>query len=167
MQEMMNEQKMFYVDTHKTVTSLVETGLETKQAEAIVDTFCEIRRNDVEQLATKEDLKKLEATTKEDIKRLEMATKEDIKRLEAATKEDIKRLETTTKENLKELDGKVEKLETKLTHEMRELKSDLMAHMHKMQADIHRMDAGMKTWFVSFMLAMLTMLVAIFMKMKF
>jgi hypothetical protein len=153
-----NEYKMFYIDTHKTVTSLVKTGFDTKQAEAIVETFCEARRGEIEHLATKEDLKKVEDKLhrlEEKVDRLD----EKVDKLEARLDERIDKLEArldrdfATKEDLK-------KLEIKMTHEMRELKSDLIAHMHKMEATI-------KTWLLSFMLTISVAFIAAIVKMVF
>ena len=60
-----------------------------------------------EQLATREDISRLEAVTKEDISRLEAVTKEDISRLEVVTKEDIAKLSATTGEKFAKLEKDV------------------------------------------------------------
>ena len=103
-------------DTHKYVKRLTAAGMPEPQAEVIAD---EQRSLIDDQLATKQDIKALEAATKpdiaatrHDIKALEAATKQDIaatrrdiKELEAATKRDIKELEATTKRDIKELEA--------------------------------------------------------------
>jgi len=58
------------------------------------------------ELATKEDLARLEGVTKADIARLEGVTKADIARLEGVTKADIARLEGSTNLAISKLDKK-------------------------------------------------------------
>ena len=70
-------------DTHKYIKRLTGAGMPESQAEAIADEHRSLIEN---QLATKQDIKELEATTKRDLKELEAATKRDIKELEAAIK---------------------------------------------------------------------------------
>ena len=73
-------------DTLKYSKRLVEAGFTTTQAEALAE---EQARLIDERLATKQDLKKLEAATKQDLKKLEAATKRDLKDLETTLKRDI------------------------------------------------------------------------------
>ena len=58
----------------------------------------------LDELATKNDLRRLETTTKNDLQRLETTTKNEIQRLETATKNEIQRLETTTKNDLQRVE---------------------------------------------------------------
>jgi hypothetical protein len=127
----MNEQKMFYVDTHKTVTSLVGAGLDTKQAEAIVDIFCKVCKKDVVQFATKEDLKKLETKMTHEMKEIGASIRHEMQEFRNETNVSIHRMEV---------------------------------NIHKMETNMHKMEATMKTWFLSFMLAILTMFAAIAVK---
>jgi len=72
------------------------------------------------ELATKEDLARLEGVTKSDIARLEGVTKSDIARLEGVTKSDIARLEGVTKSDIARLEGStnlaISKLDKKFTY---------------------------------------------------
>ena len=78
-------------DTLGTARDLEATGIERGQAEAIAQAI----GRDGEQLATREDIERLEARTasKEDVQRFEAATRDDFARLETATKDDFARLE--------------------------------------------------------------------------
>lgn len=58
-----------------------------------------------EGLATKDDIRRLEAATKADIRRLEAAMKTDVERLETATKADISGLEITMKADIDRLEA--------------------------------------------------------------
>ena len=82
-------------DTHKYVKRLIAVGMPENQAEVIAD---EQRALIEDQLATKQDIKALEAATRHDIKELEAATKQDI----AATRREIKALEAATRRDIKE-----------------------------------------------------------------
>ena len=68
-------------DTLGTARDLEATGIERGQTEAIAQAI----GRDGEQLATREDIERLEARTasKEDVQRFETATKSDFERLEA------------------------------------------------------------------------------------
>ena len=87
-------------DTHRYVKRLTAAGMPENQAEVIADE----QRSLIEyQLATKHDIKELEAA----IKALEVNTRQKFKELEAAIKEQqvaIKTLETNTQRDLKALD---------------------------------------------------------------
>ena len=69
-------------DTLKFVKRLTTTGMAEEQAEALSEAFIDTQEVNIENLATKSDLKELELTTKADIKKLELTTKADIKELE-------------------------------------------------------------------------------------
>ena len=73
-------------DTFATARDLEATGIERGQAEAIAQAI----GRDGEQLATREDIERLEART---------ASKEDVQRFEAATKDDFARFESATRDN--------------------------------------------------------------------
>ncbi len=101
------------IDTHATVREFEAAGIETKQAEAIVNAMA-WSRND---LVTKEDL--AEFATKEDL--AGFATKEDLAGF--ATKEDLEVLKDS-------LNAKMERFATRedlkvLRAEMAAMKSDL------------------------------------------
>ena len=92
-------------DTLATARDLEATGIERGQAEAIAQAI----GSDGEQLATRDDIERLEARTasKEDVQRFEVTTRDNFARLEAqsATKSDIERLEaqSATKNDLERL----------------------------------------------------------------
>ncbi|MDT7907832.1 MAG: hypothetical protein RRA63_07290 [Candidatus Calescibacterium sp.] len=69
--------------------------------------------------------KKKEVATKEDIMRLEQSTKEDIMRLEQSTKEDIQRLEQFVKEEIRRLEKRVEKVENEISELKKEQRRNL------------------------------------------
>ena len=79
-------------DTLKYVKTLKAAGFEEPWAEALADVQRDILSANLEELATKRDIKELEQSTKRDIKELEQSTKRDIKELEQSTKQDIKEL---------------------------------------------------------------------------
>jgi septal ring factor EnvC (AmiA/AmiB activator) len=74
--------------------------------------------------ATRRDLKELEVATRRDLKELELATRRDLKELEVATRRDLKELEL----GLKELELGLKELET-------ELKAQLANHPTHAQLD--------------------------------
>ena len=91
-------------ETLGTARDLEATGIERGQAEAIARAI----GRDGEQLATRDDIERLEARTasKEDVQRFEAATKDDFARLEArtASKEDVQRFEAATKDDFARLE---------------------------------------------------------------
>ena len=102
-------------ETLGTARDLEATGIERGQAEAIAlaigrDGEQLATRDDIERLeartASKEDVQRFEAATRDDIERLEArtASKEDVQRFEAATKDDFARLETATKDDFARLE---------------------------------------------------------------
>ena len=98
-------------ETLGTARDLEATGIERGQAEAIARAI----GRDGEQLATRDDIERLEARTasKEDVQRFEAATKDDFARLETAIKDDFARLEsrTASKEDVERI---VERLEAQI-----------------------------------------------------
>lgn len=87
-------------DTHDYIKQLLSAGFNEQQAETQAKLQCEVLSLATTQLATKED-----------ILRLELATKEDIVLLRSETKEKIGRLE----QEVIRLDAKVDKLDIKFT----------------------------------------------------
>ncbi|WP_420625459.1 hypothetical protein [Candidatus Poriferisodalis sp.] len=61
-----------------------------------------------DQVATKADIRALEAATKADIRALEAATKADLRALQTATKADLRALQTATKADLRALEHYVD-----------------------------------------------------------
>ncbi len=80
-------------DTLKFARRLKEAGVSDKHAEAEAEALAEVFQTSLGELATKQDLKELEAATKRDIKEFELAIKQDLKELGAVTKHDVKELE--------------------------------------------------------------------------
>jgi flagellar motility protein MotE (MotC chaperone) len=69
--------------------------------------------------------KKKEVATKEDIQRLEQSTKEDIQRLEQFVKEEIRRVEKSTKEDIQRLEKRAEKIENEINDLKKEQRRNL------------------------------------------
>jgi hypothetical protein len=88
-------------DTLTFAKRLKAAGFNDQQAEAQAEGIAEIIENNI---ATKDDLKVLEA-----------ATKREIKELEAVTKQDIKELEERMQQQFTQLDHRVDMLGYKLT----------------------------------------------------
>ena len=95
------------IDTLRFSERLQTSGFAAEQANALARALADEMG---EQLATKEDIRRLGTATKEDIRKLGTATKEDIRKLGTATKEDIRRLEG----EIKALNTRVDGLETRL-----------------------------------------------------
>ncbi|HIJ84499.1 MAG: DUF1640 protein [Magnetococcales bacterium] len=70
-------------DTHAYIKELKAVGFTEEQAEVQSKTLSSIFKTNLDELATRRDLKELELATKRDIKELELTTKRDIKELEA------------------------------------------------------------------------------------
>ena len=105
-------------DTLKFVKTLKSAGFEEKQAEALAEAQTEVFEKNLDELATKRDLKELEQSTKLDIKELEQSTRRDFKELEQSTKRDIKELEQSTKKDIELLQRDMRELEFRLKHDL-------------------------------------------------
>ena len=135
-------------DSHAFVKRLTDAGMPERQAEVLATEQTRLIEAD---LATKADIKALEATTKKEIE----LTRRDIKALEAATKKeielirrDIKALEVTTKADIKALEA-VTKKEIELTRrDIKALevttKADIKALEAATKADIKALEAATK-----------------------
>ncbi|MBF0134375.1 MAG: DUF1640 domain-containing protein [Magnetococcales bacterium] len=69
-------------DTHAYIKELKAVGFTEEQAEVQSKTLSSIFKTNLDELATRRDLKELELATKRDIKELESATKQGLKELE-------------------------------------------------------------------------------------
>lgn len=78
------------IDTLRIFSRLKESFTE-QQAQVVTETLSEIVDD---KLATKRDLKELEAATKRDLKKLEAATKRDLKELELRLKTEIHKIKS-------------------------------------------------------------------------
>ncbi len=99
-------------DTLALANQLKAAGFTEEQATAITNAqqqsasnALEIAKHDyhLDDVATKRDLKELEASTKRDLKELEASTKRDLKEVEAGLKRDIEVLRAETKKILLKL----------------------------------------------------------------
>ena len=125
-------------DTLTAARELKETGLEGRQAEAIVTTISKAMSGTV---ATKADIELLGATTKSDIQALSAATKSNIQALSAATKSNIQALGATTKSDIQAL-----RVATKSDMDSFkvEMKADTEALRSEMKADTEALRSEMK-----------------------
>jgi precorrin-3B methylase len=73
-------------DTHRVIKHLTSAGIAPAAAEIFVDTMQKIVVASYEDLATKQEIQRLESTTKQEIQRLESTTKQEIQRVEHALK---------------------------------------------------------------------------------
>ncbi len=95
-------------DTHRFVKRLTGTGFTEAQAEALADEQVSLLNSN---LATKQDLLKLEGAQKQDLKRLEAAQKQDLAELKA------------------DLQWQMAELKADLQRQMAENKSELLKWM--------------------------------------
>ncbi len=109
-------------DTHTYVKRLVSAGMPEPQAEVIAD---EQRNLITNELATKSDLKELEAGLKRDMKELEAATKRDLKELETGLKRDMKEMETRLTHDMKELEAATKRDIAEVKRDIAEVKRDI------------------------------------------
>ena len=108
-------------DTHRYVKRLIAVGMPENQAEVIAD---EQRALIEDQLATKQDIKALEAATKQDIAATRREIKEletTIKALEVNTRRDIKESEAATQLKFKELEAATQLNFEKYRRDMKEM----------------------------------------------
>jgi len=99
-------------DTLAFVKRLSAAGMETPHAEALAEALVDGAFNN---LATKADLRELQAATKADLRELQAATKADLQELQAATKADLRELQLATNIDIRELEHR---LTNKLTARM-------------------------------------------------
>lgn len=110
-------------DTLKLSQKLEAAGFTTAQAQgaaaAIADTF-------TEDLATRRDLKDLEAALRADIKELDAALRADIKALDIALRTDIKALDTALRTEMREL-------ETRLRNDIQVFRAETQAGLRDLE----------------------------------
>lgn len=98
-------------DTLNVIKELKAGGFTSKQAEAQAKVFSYalklVEEARLSELATKRDLKGLEASTKKDLKEIEANLKKEMKELETSLMKALKELETNTKLELKNLEVKI------------------------------------------------------------
>jgi hypothetical protein len=99
------------LDTLDIARRLKGAGFSDVQAETVTEILRDVRSADLENLATKGDVERLDAA----IERLEAATKADIERVGAATKADIERLGTDIARLEAKMDSQIELLRRNLT----------------------------------------------------
>jgi hypothetical protein len=107
--------------------ALTDANIDRQKAERIATEIFDAIHDNV---ATKQDIARLEAATKQEITRLEAATKQEIARLEAATKQEITRLEAAMREMELRLDQRIDRMGTRLGSLMVVLLGLLFAALH-------------------------------------
>ena len=120
-------------DTLSAAKELKETGVEDRQAEAIVATISKAMS---ETVATKADLELQSAATRADIEALRTATKSDIEALRTATKSDIEALRAATKSDVGLLRSDMECFKTEIKADMTASRSDTKADIQVLRADL-------------------------------
>ncbi len=90
-----------------------------------------------------------------------LATKEDIARLERATKEDITRLERATKEDTGQLKEAIARLELVTKDDIADLRTELRTTHAKLAAEIERMGRVVIMWNVGTLIAVAGLVFAI------
>lgn len=90
-------------DTLIYAKKLKKAGFTEEQAEAQVGTLAKVTNN----LATKDDLKALEAATKQDLKNFELATKKDFEQFGITTRQYLENFERATKQDFKSFETKI------------------------------------------------------------
>ena len=131
-------------DTHRFVKRLTRTGFTEEQAEALADEQVALLNSN---LATRENLLRLEGVQKQQLAEHEAAQKKQLAEHEAATeqkiqeikrdiqeiKRDIQDMKGSQKRQLAELEGRqkqrMTELEGRLQRQMAELKADLLKWM--------------------------------------
>lgn len=83
---------MILFDTLATARKIEDAGFSRQQAEGMSNALRDALDMAIGNLATKEDLSRMQATTQSDIAHLATVTKSDIARLETSTKSDIDRI---------------------------------------------------------------------------
>ncbi|MBF0434927.1 MAG: DUF1640 domain-containing protein [Magnetococcales bacterium] len=78
-------------DTHAYIKELKSVGFTEEQAEVQAKTLSSIFKTNLDELATRKDLKELEMATKRDLKELELTIKSELRKdIETAKAETIK-----------------------------------------------------------------------------
>ncbi len=106
-------------DTHRFVKRLTRTGFTEEQAEALADEQVALLNSN---LATKENLLRLEAVQKRQMTELEGRQKRQMTELEGRQKRQLAELEGRQKQRMTELEGRLQR-------QMAELKADLLKWM--------------------------------------
>lgn len=102
-------------DTAEYVEELTTFGIPVEHAKVQIKLLAKALKS--EDIATKYDIKSLEAMTKVEIEKI----RGEIKALELTTKQEIKALETMTKIELEKIRGEIKALETSTTFAIKEL----------------------------------------------
>ena len=117
-------------DTHRFVKRLTRTGFTEEQAEALADEQVALLNSN---LATRENLLRLEGSQKQQLAEHEAVQKQQITELEGRQKQQMTELEGRQKQQMTELEGRqkqqMAELEGRLQRQMAELKADLLKWM--------------------------------------
>ncbi len=113
-------------DTHRFVKRLTDTGFTEAQAEVLADEQVRLLNDN---LATKQDLLKLQGIQKQDLLKLEGVQKQDLAELEAELQRQMAELKG-------ELQRQMAELEAGLQRQMAELKGDLQRQMAELKGEL-------------------------------
>jgi len=127
-------------DTYQLIKELKQSGFNEIQAEGLSSAFKEIQTTQLENLATKSDIKELRL----EIQRFESAVKADSQRLESEVKTDLKEVKADLQRLESELKGDLQKLESELKADLKENKNDLKSVESELKGDLKRVESELK-----------------------
>jgi hypothetical protein len=129
-------------DTHKYIKEFQASGFNEQQAEMLVRSLLEARDSDLSNLATREQVTKLEMNFEKKFSALEKkmdqdinATREQISTLDKKIDQNISTLDKKIDQNISTLDRKIDQVENKLIVEITKIKSEMTAEMSKNKYD--------------------------------
>jgi hypothetical protein len=93
------------LDTHRTVKRLMEAGFSPEQAETVTDVLVETRALDLSELATKADLRTLEAQLTAALRTVEGSLRSDLRTADGNLKGDLRTVEGNLKGDLRTVEG--------------------------------------------------------------
>jgi hypothetical protein len=133
-------------DTHKYVEAFQESGFDKRQAEMLVRSLLEARDSDLSNLATREQVNKLEMNFEKKFSALDKKIDHDTN----ATREQISTLDRKIDQVENKLDKKIDQVENKLDEKITTLdrkidtvKSDLITEMTKNKYDTVKWMVGL------------------------
>jgi len=100
-------------NTYELIKTLEKAGMSEKQAEAITTGI--LRAHEVAGLATKADLRELQAQTKADLREEMAALRTDLQELRAETKADLQAVKTEIRESQAQTKAEMRELELRMT----------------------------------------------------
>jgi uncharacterized protein YlxW (UPF0749 family) len=104
------------IDTLSIAKELEESGIPIKQAEAQTRVYAKVINMVIEdQLATKQDLHKVEQVLRQDLQKVEQVLKQDLQKVEQVLKQDIQKVEQGLLKEINVLDNKINSLDNKVS----------------------------------------------------